>query len=181
MRPHSLFIKEDTIIHKKIKRYTAKIALERQHFTEDELMFDNWYTNLTGVYWDNYVLFSTVTIIYFWQKLFLPHNFDFLSNLYSLNYILPFQVSFWFCFYWRLKRNEVNNFPLEIRIILQNKFNYKSRHYSRNDRQFVQVFVAVFETIRDMLSETQKAFRPRSLFIKKICSYIIYEDKTLHS
>ena len=62
----------------KTKRYTAKIALERQHSKGDGLMFDIWYTNLTGVYWGNYILFSTAAIIYFWQKLLLPYNFDFL-------------------------------------------------------------------------------------------------------
>ena len=65
-------------IRKKIKHYTAKIALERQHFTEDGLMFDLCYANLTGVFWGNYILFSTAAIIYFWQKLLLQHNFDFL-------------------------------------------------------------------------------------------------------
>ena len=132
-RPRSLFIKKDIIMHKKKKRYTDKIAFERQHFTEDGRMFDHCYAKLTGVFWGNYALFSTAAIIYFWQKLLLPHNFDFLWNLYSLNYILPFQVSFWFCFYWRLKRNEVNNFPLVIRIILRNKFICKNRHKSRNN------------------------------------------------
>ena len=39
-RPRSFFIKEDMIMQKKIKRYTAKIALERQHFTEDGLIFN---------------------------------------------------------------------------------------------------------------------------------------------
>ena len=74
-RPRSLFIKKNMIIHKKVKRYTDKIALERQHFTEDGLTFDHWYANLTGVFWGNYALFSTAAIIYYWQKLLLPHNF----------------------------------------------------------------------------------------------------------
>ena len=59
------------IIHKKIKSNTAKIALERQHFTEDGLMFDNWYATLTGAFWGNYVLFSNCSDNLFLAKTLL--------------------------------------------------------------------------------------------------------------